>query len=186
MTLIFVSVFQLICVSLSKADAKLLLYNICSKLSKHFFGYFLHLLHKLLILNHAEKPRVPGLSCGSEPPIYLIIIISTIALEEDKFYRENDRKKKIKNEKVGISPFTAFTLQRNYEGWRLWRVKFQLFKNKKTAVFQKLMANFPKKMANNRMHTPHNHPSFKTRTTNKNSISIVFLWNNPFNIWFIL
>ena len=114
--LIFVSVFQLICVSLSKAGAKLLLYNIGSKLLKHFFGDFLHLLHKLLILNHAEKPRVPGLSCGSEPPIYLIIIISTIALEEDKFYRENGRKKKNKNEKVGISPFTAFTLQRNYEG----------------------------------------------------------------------
>jgi len=54
--LIFVSVFQLICVSLSKAGAKLLLYNICSKLLKHFFGDFLHLLHKLLILNHAVMP----------------------------------------------------------------------------------------------------------------------------------
>jgi len=38
--LIFVSAFQLICVSLSKAGAKLLLYNICSKLLKHFFGDF--------------------------------------------------------------------------------------------------------------------------------------------------
>ena len=55
-TLIFVSAFQLICVSLSKADAKLLLYNICSKLLKHFFGDFLHLLHKLLILNYAVMP----------------------------------------------------------------------------------------------------------------------------------
>ena len=55
MDLIFVSVFQLICVSLSKAGAKLLLYNIGSKLSKHFFGDFLHLLHKLLIFNNTEK-----------------------------------------------------------------------------------------------------------------------------------
>ena len=54
--LISVSVFQLICVSLSKAGAKLLLYNIGSKLLKHFFGDFLHLLHKLLILNHAVMP----------------------------------------------------------------------------------------------------------------------------------
>ena len=32
------SVFQLICVSLSKAGAKLLLYNIYSKHNKHFFA----------------------------------------------------------------------------------------------------------------------------------------------------
>jgi len=38
----FVSVFQLICVSLSKAGAKLLLYNISSKSSKHFFAKNLH------------------------------------------------------------------------------------------------------------------------------------------------
>ena len=31
------SAFQLICVSLSKADAKLLLYNISTKYFKHFF-----------------------------------------------------------------------------------------------------------------------------------------------------
>ena len=31
------SAFQLICVSLSKADAKLLLYNISAKYFKHFF-----------------------------------------------------------------------------------------------------------------------------------------------------
>ena len=37
-----VSVFQLICVSLSKAGAKLLLYSICSKHSKHFFAKNLH------------------------------------------------------------------------------------------------------------------------------------------------
>ena len=71
--LIFVSVFQLICVSLSKAGAKLLLYNIGSKLLKHFFGDFLHLLHKLLIFNYTEKHGISRLSCGSVPPIYLII-----------------------------------------------------------------------------------------------------------------
>ncbi len=38
----FVSVFQLICVSLSKAGAKLLLYNISTKHSKHFFAKILH------------------------------------------------------------------------------------------------------------------------------------------------
>ncbi|MBQ3608630.1 MAG: hypothetical protein IJA03_01125, partial [Bacteroidaceae bacterium] len=38
----FVSAFQLICVSLSKAGAKLLLYNISSKHSKHFFAENLH------------------------------------------------------------------------------------------------------------------------------------------------
>ena len=34
----FVSVFQLICVSLSKAGAKLLLYSISTKSLKHFFA----------------------------------------------------------------------------------------------------------------------------------------------------
>ncbi|MBR2863528.1 MAG: hypothetical protein IKB97_08220, partial [Bacteroidaceae bacterium] len=38
----FVSAFQLICVSLSKAGAKVLLYNISTKHSKHFFANFLH------------------------------------------------------------------------------------------------------------------------------------------------
>ena len=38
----FVSVFQLICVSLSKAGAKVLLYSISSKYPKHFFAKNLH------------------------------------------------------------------------------------------------------------------------------------------------
>ena len=37
------SVFQLICVSLSKAGAKVLLYGIYSKSPKHFFHTFLQL-----------------------------------------------------------------------------------------------------------------------------------------------
>jgi len=41
--LISVSVFQLICVSLSKAGAKVLLYNISSKHTKHFFANFLQI-----------------------------------------------------------------------------------------------------------------------------------------------
>ena len=41
-TLIFVSAFQLICVSLSKAGAKVLLYSIYSKYPKHFFAKNLH------------------------------------------------------------------------------------------------------------------------------------------------
>ena len=39
----FVSVFQLICVSLSKAGAKLLLYNISSKHSRLFFSWKMNL-----------------------------------------------------------------------------------------------------------------------------------------------
>ena len=39
----FVSVFQLICVSLSKAGAKVLLYSISSKHTKHFFANFLQI-----------------------------------------------------------------------------------------------------------------------------------------------
>ena len=35
------SAFQLICVSLSKADAKLLLYNISTKHFRNFFALFL-------------------------------------------------------------------------------------------------------------------------------------------------
>ena len=38
----FVSVFQLICVSLSKAGAKVLLYNISTKHPEHFFAENLH------------------------------------------------------------------------------------------------------------------------------------------------
>ena len=38
----FVSAFQLICVSLSKAGAKLLLYNISAKHPEHFFAKILH------------------------------------------------------------------------------------------------------------------------------------------------
>jgi len=41
--LISVSVFQLICVSLSKAGAKVLLYNTSSKHTKHFFANFLQI-----------------------------------------------------------------------------------------------------------------------------------------------
>ena len=76
--LIFVSVFQLICVSLSKAGAKLLLYNIGSKLLKHFFGDFLHLLHKLLILNHAVMPGFCRILPTDRNLLYLIINVSSI------------------------------------------------------------------------------------------------------------
>ena len=82
MGLIFVSVFQLICVSLSKAGAKLLLYNIGSKLLKHFFGDFLHLLHKLLILNHAVKPGFGRSLPTDRNLLYIILIINTISHSE--------------------------------------------------------------------------------------------------------
>ena len=60
-TLIFVSVFQLICVSLSKAGAKVLLYGICTKLSCLFFRLKCTIFPKSLIL---KRCRTAGFHCA--------------------------------------------------------------------------------------------------------------------------
>ena len=73
MGLIFVSAFQLICVSLSKAGAKLLLYNICSKLYRLFFSWKTHLFSKSLILNHAVMPGFGRSLPTDRNLLYLII-----------------------------------------------------------------------------------------------------------------
>ena len=67
------SAFQLICVSLSKADAKLLLYNISTKYFRHFFCTFCNFFAKSLIFKHAvEHKKVHSIKSSGK--LHLIII----------------------------------------------------------------------------------------------------------------